>query len=187
RVGVVPSFRPFRAVGPPEVATTRSGRIELRRYSFRLECLTRSCVPRASERPLVPGRAIVRVAGAPPLVVPLPAVTIASRLSARDLATAQLRAPPPVPAGLSPAIDPRALAAVLSGAAVLAVLVASALVLRLLRPAETSGALAPVLRDLQLDALGARAGVLAWSEREPDPISMRDLVAAVRAERSEAA
>jgi len=86
RIRVETRFAPYRVV-----ATRRQRVGSTVRYVFRLECLERACVPRAPERRLVLAPALVHVGGEA-RTVGWPALTVASRLAASDLARPVFRA-----------------------------------------------------------------------------------------------
>src|SRR5581483_5090166 len=197
RIRVETRFAPYRVV-----ATRRQRVGSTVRYVFRLECLERACVPRAPERRLVLAPALVHVGGEA-RTVGWPALTVASRLAASDLARPVFRADDRVHEPARGLLGARALGWPLAGlAAALAMAGLAAVVgtpgvppsqLALaVRAAEQSltrdaGERRRALERLaaQLEAedrleLAREARRIAWSEQPPATGEMRRLLAAAR-------
>ncbi|HSP72657.1 MAG TPA: hypothetical protein VLN26_09830, partial [Gaiellaceae bacterium] len=102
-VRVVPSFAPY-AAGPARVDRRDGGRnLVVLRFSYRLRCSSAACVPRAPERSFTLRPAVVRWhgrgGGTGSAQLAWPPLTVASRVTPRDLAfpTLLARVEPPAP------------------------------------------------------------------------------------------
>lgn len=217
-VRVLASFAPYTA-GPVRVERRPAGSsLAVLRFSFPLRCSSAACVPRAPERSFSLPNAVVRWryraggSGSAPLA--WPPLTVASRLTPRDLAVPALlaRAEPPA---ASYSLPPGALGVglyALGAAFAAGGLVALAL---LLRPHARTVATPPLQHALELVELAAAGEVverrralyrlalaleearlepeshaarkLAWAPAAPDPDGMLQLALVIRGQLREAA
>src|SRR5205085_2287764 len=90
RVRATAFLAPFSQLGPARVRRESSGRVTLVRVSYRLQCVAAACSRPGAQATITLRPAIVRW-GAHRLVVAWPQATIASRLTAGDLAHPSLR------------------------------------------------------------------------------------------------
>lgn len=166
-------FRPYSRVGPIEVERRAAGRATLLRYVFRLRCVDRRCIARASGGPVVLPKALVRYGsplGQALLSVDWPAVRPLSRITTADVADPQLRIGSLVPPPASYVVSPRLLGWLLASLAAVVVLSVGILLARRLRtaPAERPVEAGPAVPDLPpLErALQQVEGVSARGEEE---------------------
>ncbi|MGZ4353259.1 MAG: hypothetical protein ACXVZ4_06920 [Gaiellaceae bacterium] len=217
-VRVVPSFAPY-AAGPARVERRGGGvHLVVLRFSFRLRCITAACVPRAPEKSFTLRPAVVRWqsrggrAGSARLA--WPPLTVASRVTPRDLALPTLlaRDEPPAPSYSVPpgplGIFLLALGAALAAAGAIALAV-------LLRPRARAVTTPPLQHALQLVELAALGEIverrralyrlalaleearlepeshaarkLAWAPAAPDSDGMLQLALVIRGQLREAA
>ncbi len=118
-VEVAAFFRPFRRVGPIERTRTDLGDTVVLEYAYPIQCVDRGCVPAGGAEALELPVGVVRYAarGEPIASLPVtwPAVSLASRLSAEQLAALRAQPeelaldgdvddPPPVAYGITPPV-----------------------------------------------------------------------------------
>jgi len=213
-----PSFAPYEAA-PPQVERRDAGDgLVVLHYAYPLRCTAAACVPRAQERSFTLRAATVRWSwrwgGEGSAQLTWPRLTVASRLSPRDLAAPALTArvdPPAVDYSLPP--GPLGIVLLALGPALAAGGIAAlALVLRprrrvsaappleqALDMVERAAAgevverrralhrLALALEDARLEPESYAAKKLAWAPAAPDPDGMRELTLVIRGQLGEAA
>ena len=171
-VRVTPSFAPYVQTGPPAVIDTTAGRQETLRYRYAIQCVSDACLPLAKPFALkLPAVTVVAKAGAEQLTATAewPTTFIASRLTAKDVATTHFRwaktAPPP-----AYAVSPGPLAGLLTIAAGLLGVVSLALIaFELVRLVERRRQRALVV----LTPLEAALAYTRDAARRPDPADRR--------------
>jgi hypothetical protein len=210
------SFAPYRT-GPPRVTRRAAGpHLVVLLFSYRLRCIDAACVPGAPERSLTLKPASLRWryrTGKPAAAeIAWPPLTVASRLTPRDLALPALtaKAQPPAPTYRVPP-GPLGIALLAVGSALAAAGLAGLVVL--LRPHARPVAIAPIqaalalveraaagevgerrralyrlalaLEEARLEPESWAARKLAWAPAAPDPEGMRQLALVIRGQLGE--
>jgi hypothetical protein len=217
-VRVAAAFAPYTAGHGSVARLAGSENVVLIRFSYPLRCFTAACTPRAKERTftLRPATVHWRVRGGVEQSAPVewPPLTVASRLSPRDLALPELLAgvAPPAP---SYSLPPGLLGTVLmagGGAAAVGGAAGLVLLLRPRRRPQASPALAEALdlveraaagevverrralyalalalEEARLEPEATAARKIAWASAPPDPDGMKQLALVVRGQIEEAA
>jgi hypothetical protein len=171
------SFVPYTQTSLPEVRHSSAGSVESIVYRFDLQCLSDDCLPTTGSK-LIRFRPVTVTAqtdGKPLHTTDgWPALTVASRLTAADVASAtpKFRVPATPPAARFGA--PAALVEVLAAAAVVLALGALAIVAGELRPLARRRRLAALQRRTPLETAIAYARQAA---ARPDPADRRKALA----------
>lgn len=217
-VTVKPSFAPYAAGKPTLLRRDGGPHLVVLVFSYPLRCLTAACVPRAPERSVTPGPTTIRWryrhGGSTYAEVAWPQLTVASRLTPRDLALPQLTAtvPPPAP---SYSLPPGPLGLALLALGSLLAAAGLGTLAYLVRPRARAVAIAPIqaalalveraaagevverrralyrlalaLEEARLEPESWAARKLAWAPAAPDPEGMRQLAYVIRGQLGEAA
>lgn len=217
-VRVAGVFAPYRTGGARVTRHVAGPHLVVLRFSYRLRCIDAACVPRARERDLTLKPAALRwryrdgkKAAAE---IAWPPLTVASRLTPRDLALPALtaNAQPPAPSYRLPP-GPLGIGLLALGAALAAAGLGGLVVL--LRPHARPVAIAPIqaalalveraaagevgerrralyglalaLEEARLEPESWAARKLAWAPAAPDPEGMLQLAVVIRGQLGEAA
>jgi len=209
RVRATAQLAPFSQLGPVRIRRESSGRVTLVRISYRLQCLAAACSRPAGQASVTLRPAVVRW-GAHRLVVAWPRATIASRVTARDLAHPSLRYTTDAP-GHGYRANPVVVGwTAISGAAVLVLALGAFVPLKLrhddalVEPpssdleralarvveaaegsqADRRGAIGDLAQALEREGFGELAPLarrIAWSSDGPSPALASELALLVRA------
>jgi len=200
---------PFSQLGPPRVRQESSGRVTLLRISYRLQCVVAACSRPGGQASATLRPAVVRW-GTHRLVVAWPQGTIASRLTAADLAHPSLHYTSDAP-GRGYRADPVVVGwTAIGGAAVLVLALGAFVPLKLRRgevpdeptsselerilehveeaakgsQADRRGAIGDLALELEREGFGELAPLarrIAWSSGGPSPAVASELALLVRA------